>query len=410
MNHLDLSDGDIVDSIRDVRNDKTETNWALFTYVPRTNKIKLASTGTGHVDELIDDLTDSKIFYGYLRYEMSEVWKYVFITYCGEGVPGTSKGLLASHTADFDDYLKKNAFNYAVQINGRNEKDLKEAEIIKALNKTSTFIRAKSTAAKPTESIRDTRDSFWREQTARDAAHKEEVARHQKEKEEELARSRAMHADRLAGQASELLSAKDTERQAQADAFRREQAERTTAEQQRLEAEKAKVFANVEARRAATETHADATAATPSSAPPPRSTGRGTAVKTTPATTTAKPATTTAKPASTPAAKPAPKPEPVPEPEPEPQPEAEPAPEPAPEPEPEPEPQPTETAPEQPLDGGEALQARALYDYSSEEPSDLQFKEGDLIMVVDRNDPSGWWQGELNGVRGTFPSNFVELI
>lgn len=41
---------------------------------------------------------------------------------------------------------------------------------------------------------------------------------------------------------------------------------------------------------------------------------------------------------------------------------------------------------------------------------DLQFREGDIIVILDQNDPSGWWQGELNGVRGTFPSNFVELI
>jgi len=49
-----------------------------------------------------------------------------------------------------------------------------------------------------------------------------------------------------------------------------------------------------------------------------------------------------------------------------------------------------------------------LYDYDGENEGDLPFKEGDLITVLDRSDPSGWWQGELNGVTGYFPSNFVQ--
>jgi hypothetical protein len=58
-----------------------------------------------------------------------------------------------------------------------------------------------------------------------------------------------------------------------------------------------------------------------------------------------------------------------------------------------------------PASGG---QCRALYDYAAENPDDLSFKEGDIINVMDKSDPSGWWQGELNGVSGFFPSNFVE--
>ncbi len=62
------------------------------------------------------------------------------------------------------------------------------------------------------------------------------------------------------------------------------------------------------------------------------------------------------------------------------------------------------------LPEGAAGQCRALYDYSGENEGDLSFKEGDVIVVWDRSDPSGWWDGEVNGVRGFFPSNFVEEI
>jgi len=55
------------------------------------------------------------------------------------------------------------------------------------------------------------------------------------------------------------------------------------------------------------------------------------------------------------------------------------------------------------------ITAKALYDYDAENPDDLSFKEGDTLIVLDQSDPSGWWEGELNGKSGFFPSNFVEL-
>jgi len=60
-----------------------------------------------------------------------------------------------------------------------------------------------------------------------------------------------------------------------------------------------------------------------------------------------------------------------------------------------------------PLTSGEG-QARALYDYEAAQEGDLGFSEGDIINLIDTSDEGGWWVGELNGVQGTFPSNFVE--
>eukprot|EP01121_Diplochlamys_sp_Union-15-3_P003328 TRINITY_DN1317_c0_g3_i1.p1 TRINITY_DN1317_c0_g3~~TRINITY_DN1317_c0_g3_i1.p1 ORF type:complete len:317 (-),score=94.13 TRINITY_DN1317_c0_g3_i1:17-886(-) len=40
---------------------------------------------------------------------------------------------------------------------------------------------------------------------------------------------------------------------------------------------------------------------------------------------------------------------------------------------------------------------------------DLAFRVGDVINVIYK-DESGWWQGELNGKVGYFPSNFVEEL
>eukprot|EP01101_Sappina_pedata_P002046 TRINITY_DN122_c0_g2_i2.p2 TRINITY_DN122_c0_g2~~TRINITY_DN122_c0_g2_i2.p2 ORF type:complete len:387 (+),score=198.40 TRINITY_DN122_c0_g2_i2:33-1163(+) len=55
-------------------------------------------------------------------------------------------------------------------------------------------------------------------------------------------------------------------------------------------------------------------------------------------------------------------------------------------------------------------QLRALYDYPGEQEGDLAFAEADIITLIDSSDPSGWWEGEINGARGFFPSNFVEYV
>lgn len=50
----------------------------------------------------------------------------------------------------------------------------------------------------------------------------------------------------------------------------------------------------------------------------------------------------------------------------------------------------------------------ALHDYIPQQQNAtcLSFRAGDKIRVLNR-DPSGWWDGELDGRRGWFPSNYV---
>lgn len=52
----------------------------------------------------------------------------------------------------------------------------------------------------------------------------------------------------------------------------------------------------------------------------------------------------------------------------------------------------------------------ALYDFDGLNEGDLQFKEGDRIKVVRKTESTmDWWQGELNGVAGSFPANYCRL-
>ncbi|KAJ5688970.1 hypothetical protein N7462_003362 [Penicillium macrosclerotiorum] len=51
----------------------------------------------------------------------------------------------------------------------------------------------------------------------------------------------------------------------------------------------------------------------------------------------------------------------------------------------------------------------ALYDFDGQGHGDLCFREGDRIQVVQRTESTDdWWEGELRGVRGQFPANYVE--
>ena len=54
-------------------------------------------------------------------------------------------------------------------------------------------------------------------------------------------------------------------------------------------------------------------------------------------------------------------------------------------------------------------QCRALYAYNAMQPGDLSFKAGDIITIVEKSS-NDWWEGELNGVRGQMPANYVQEL
>lgn len=51
------------------------------------------------------------------------------------------------------------------------------------------------------------------------------------------------------------------------------------------------------------------------------------------------------------------------------------------------------------------------YSYKAQNDDELTLKKGDIITLVSKDQQdAGWWKGELNGVVGVFPDNFVVLI
>lgn len=59
---------------------------------------------------------------------------------------------------------------------------------------------------------------------------------------------------------------------------------------------------------------------------------------------------------------------------------------------------------------GAALFAIAIYSFTGEGQGDLSFQEGDRIKVVKKTDSTDdWWEGELRGVKGSFPANYCKI-
>lgn len=56
------------------------------------------------------------------------------------------------------------------------------------------------------------------------------------------------------------------------------------------------------------------------------------------------------------------------------------------------------------------VMVRALYDYHAQEEGELSFKKGDIIKLLEKDDEGGWWIGDLRGIMGLFPKNFVETV
>ncbi|KAK2854204.1 hypothetical protein Q5P01_006865 [Channa striata] len=53
-------------------------------------------------------------------------------------------------------------------------------------------------------------------------------------------------------------------------------------------------------------------------------------------------------------------------------------------------------------------QVIAIYDYTAANQDEMSFSKGQLINVLDKNNPD-WWKGEINGTTGLFPTNYVKM-
>ncbi|KAI9750744.1 MAG: hypothetical protein M1815_001602 [Lichina confinis] len=125
----------------------TYAQWALFSVsAPLVNAfqkdaggkesvLKVQSTGEGELMDLIEDFSDGRIQFSYVKVKdpNSGLPKNVLIAWCGEGVPERTKGYFTSHFAAVEKVLRGSH----VQITARSDRDLTPESIVRKVSESS---------------------------------------------------------------------------------------------------------------------------------------------------------------------------------------------------------------------------------------------------------------------------------
>ncbi|XP_028852705.1 drebrin-like b isoform X4 [Denticeps clupeoides] len=415
----------------EVVDEKSNTNWALFTYEGNTNDIRLADKGDGGLDELVEELNSGKVMYAFCRVQdpNSGLPKYVLINWTGEGVKDARKGLCANHVSAMANFLK----GAHVTVNARAEEDVEPESIMQKVAKASganysfhkESSRFKDSGPQgPVGSVyqktnamseikKTNKDNFWaqaekdeekRRQEERKKA-EEERLQLEKERKERDAKEAALREKKAKERASQIDEQKKYQQQQEAQS--REQ-ERQQWEEQEQEAPQKKGFKRGESVEKANE----AASLISQRSVNPREMFKQRERGATPAT------------ADNPPASPQPEPEEDQYEDVAPSAETEalnahyesPVPKTATHCETEQEPDnlyetpQTEDQTAYEDTGDRGICARALYDYQAADDTEISFDPDEIITGIEMID-EGWWRGYApNGHFGMFPANYVELI
>ncbi|XP_062399724.1 drebrin-like b isoform X2 [Sardina pilchardus] len=401
---------------KEVVDEKSKTDWALFTYEGNTNDIRLAEKGDGGLEELVEELNSGKVMYGFCRVQdpNSGLPKYVLINWTGEGVKDARKGICANHVSSIANFLK----GAHVTINARAEEDVEPEIIMQKVAKASganySFhkesnrfkddgpqgpvgsVYQKTNAMSEIKKIN--KDNFWA-QAERDEEKRRQEERRKTEEERQLLEQERK--DREAKEAM-LRDKRDKERASQINDQKKYQQQQevdksTNERQQSCISNTREMFKQRE--RGITPGNVDTTASCPQpgrlQSPflsklqcepdrPPSSFRQPILM---PATSvTSVPDTVITKQYKEPEEKPC---------EPEPEEHEEPA-------------QVQEQSSYEDADRG--ICARALYDYQAADDTEVSFDPDDIITGIEMID-EGWWRGFApDGHFGMFPANYVELL
>ncbi|XP_036896888.1 drebrin-like protein isoform X5 [Sturnira hondurensis] len=115
--------------------EKSPTDWALFTYEGNSNDIRVAGTGEGGLEEMVEELNSGKVMYAFCRVKdpNSGLPKFVLVNWTGEGVNDARKGVCANHVSTMAGFLK----GAHVTINARAEEDVEPECIMQKVARAS---------------------------------------------------------------------------------------------------------------------------------------------------------------------------------------------------------------------------------------------------------------------------------
>lgn len=120
---------------KDVVDEKSAIDWALFGYEKQSNDLCVVGTGDGGLEELVDELNSGKVMYAFCKVICPNTGlpKFVFINWQGEGAPLNRKGACANHVLDISNFFKGSH----VTINARMEEDVEPSLILEKVSKAS---------------------------------------------------------------------------------------------------------------------------------------------------------------------------------------------------------------------------------------------------------------------------------
>lgn len=135
MSGLDAPD--ILAAYDAVRSDKEATNWLLLSYTGAAgDKLALAGTGSGGLEELAGKLDDGQAQYGYVRVEYandseSTRVKFALVVWIGEGTKVMRKARVSIESGA----VKRVLSHHSITVDARDRADLDKADIVTRLRK-----------------------------------------------------------------------------------------------------------------------------------------------------------------------------------------------------------------------------------------------------------------------------------
>ncbi|CAF3442065.1 unnamed protein product [Fusarium graminearum] len=114
-----------------VRADKEPTNWLLISYASAVgNKLALTKTGTGGLAELVSNLDDGQVQYGYVRVEYandkeSTRVKFILVVWIGENTKVMRKARVSIESGD----VKKQLSHHSIAVTTGDKSELDERDI-----------------------------------------------------------------------------------------------------------------------------------------------------------------------------------------------------------------------------------------------------------------------------------------
>eukprot|EP01132_Coremiostelium_polycephalum_P002129 gene2129-2623_t len=127
---------DLKDTIKDVRNDSTDTNWCLVGYKNDTTLVVLGK-GSGGADELATHLNPNIVAYGLVReverFDLSDTVKFAFINYVGDDIPRMFRAKLGTHSGKVKEFFSP----YHVDLHASNPSEITASIITSKITQNS---------------------------------------------------------------------------------------------------------------------------------------------------------------------------------------------------------------------------------------------------------------------------------